>query len=45
MLDDSSELTDEEAKSNPYGVQGALKATLAQTKWFAEALSAARAQA
>jgi NAD(P)H-dependent FMN reductase len=45
MLDDSGELTDEEAKSNPYGVQGALKTTLQQLKWYGDALSAARAKA
>ena len=45
MLDDSGDLTDEEAKSNPYGVQGALKTTLGQLKWYSDALSAARAKA
>lgn len=43
LLDDSGELTDEEARSNPYGVQGALKTTLRQVKWYSDALSAARA--
>jgi NAD(P)H-dependent FMN reductase len=41
-LDDSGELTDEEAKSNPYGVQGSLKATLTQLHWLSNALAAAR---
>jgi NAD(P)H-dependent FMN reductase len=44
MLDDSGELTDEEARSNPYGVQGALKTTLDQLKWYSDALAAARAK-
>lgn len=43
ILDDSGELTDEQAKSNPYGVQGSLKATLGELKWFSDALTAARA--
>lgn len=42
MLDDSGELTDEEARSNPYGVQGALRTTLNQLQWYGEALNAAR---
>lgn len=44
VLDDSGELTDEEAKANPYGVQGALKTTLGQLKWYSDALAAARAK-
>jgi NAD(P)H-dependent FMN reductase len=43
MLDDSGELTDEQAKSNPYGVQGSLKTTLGELKWYGDALSVARA--
>jgi NAD(P)H-dependent FMN reductase len=43
MLDDSGELTDEQAKANPYGVQGSLKTTLAELQWYGEALATARA--
>lgn len=43
MLDDSGELTDEQVRSNPYGVQGSLKTTVKELKWYSDALSAARA--
>lgn len=42
-LDDKGNLS-EEVASNPYGPQGALKVALADTKWYADALGAARAQ-
>ena len=35
---------DDEMKSNPYGPQGALKGMLADTKWYSDALAAARTQ-
>ena len=46
----ASEVIDEEGRlrddlqQNPHGPAGALKRTLGQTKWYAEALAAARAQ-
>lgn len=43
MLDDSGELTDEQAKANPYGVQGSLKTTLKELHWLGKALAVARA--
>lgn len=43
MLDDSGELTDEQVKANPYGVQGSLKTTLTELQWYGKALAAARA--
>jgi NAD(P)H-dependent FMN reductase len=35
---------DEEMKKNPYGPQGALKAMLVDTKWYNDALAAARSK-
>lgn len=35
---------DETVKANPYGPQGALNGTLAELKWYSDALSAARAK-
>jgi len=42
-LDDEGNLS-EEVANNPYGPQGALKVALADTKWYADALTAARAE-
>ncbi|HET9098438.1 MAG TPA: NAD(P)H-dependent oxidoreductase [Candidatus Saccharimonadales bacterium] len=44
LIDDSGKIVDEEILSNPYGPQGALKATLTELKWYSDALSAARIQ-
>lgn len=44
LIDDSGKIVDEEILSNPYGPQGALKATLTELKWYSDALSAARSQ-
>lgn len=41
ILTEHDELNDE-MKANPYGPQGALKATLEDTKWYSDALAAAR---
>lgn len=43
-MDDDGVLA-EEIAANPYGPQGALKVMLTDTKWYGEALAAARAQA
>jgi NAD(P)H-dependent FMN reductase len=42
LIDESGELVDEEIRSNPYGPQTALKATLEELKWYSDALAAAR---
>lgn len=39
---DDNGVLDAEVAANPYGPQGALQATVADTKWYAEALTAAR---
>lgn len=44
LIDDSGKIEDEEIINNPYGPQGALKATLTELKWYSDALSMARAQ-
>lgn len=41
ILDEDGALS-EETKANPYGPQSALQATLESTKWFGDALAAAR---
>lgn len=43
LIDESGNIVDEEIRANPYGPQGALKATLEELKWYSDALSAARA--
>lgn len=42
-IDEAGELTNEKVKANPYGPQTALKATLADLKWYSDALAVARA--
>lgn len=44
LIDESGTLVDEEIRSNPYGPQAALKATLEELKWYSDALSVARTQ-
>ena len=39
---DEAGVLDEAVKANPYGPQGALNATIAELKWYSDALSAAR---
>ena len=39
---DEAGVLDETVKANPYGPQAALNATLAELKWYSDALSAAR---
>lgn len=41
---DEAGVLEETVKANPYGPQGALTATLAELKWYSDALSAARNQ-
>jgi NAD(P)H-dependent FMN reductase len=43
LIDESGTLVDEEIRANPYGPQGALKATVEELKWYSDALSVARA--
>jgi NAD(P)H-dependent FMN reductase len=43
LINDSGELN-EEARSNPFSPQVALKATLEELKWYSDTLSAARAR-
>lgn len=45
LFDESGNLVNEEVRSNPYGPQAALKATLEDLKWYSDALSVARAKA
>jgi NAD(P)H-dependent FMN reductase len=42
LIDESGELLDAEIKQNPYGPQAALQTTVAELKWYSDALSAAR---
>lgn len=44
LIDEAGNL-DEKIKSQPYGPQTALEATLQDTKWYSDALSAARSNA
>jgi NAD(P)H-dependent FMN reductase len=44
LIDESGELVDEEIRKNPYGPQVALQGTLAELKWYSDALSAARSK-
>ena len=42
LIDESGNILDEEVKASPYGPQSALRGTLAELKWYSDALSAAR---
>jgi NAD(P)H-dependent FMN reductase len=41
LFDESGVLIDESVKDNPYGIHAALHATLAEVKWYSDALAAA----
>jgi NAD(P)H-dependent FMN reductase len=42
FFDDKGNLLDETIKENPYGIHASLHATLAEVKWYSDALAAAR---